>query len=257
MANMDNMTCLLNETGEPDKITLLPFWAFNELTFIAACGMLTNLVNISVFLNPKLKEKSYSYMLATSVSNFFYLSLLFVAHMFIFCLCSVGESYFAAVYVIIIVDYLTSSLAVFRICVEIMLTFHTYCILAYKKRIESISHRLIIVTLFLLSLVYYSPVLFLKNINENIHPDGSVTYSPDLNPFGQSLASQVIIVTLQAIRLILENVVLAFMNFLTIIKFRQRFLQRKIVQINFKMASNALSDVNGNQKKQFASSFLY
>jgi len=50
------------------------FWAMFTWVLPAICafGVITNFINIIIFFNKDLKENIYSYMLAYSVSDFFY-----------------------------------------------------------------------------------------------------------------------------------------------------------------------------------------
>lgn len=226
-----------------DQTNLIKFWELGRL-MTAAFGMVANLINICVFLNPRLKRDSYKYMLTSSVSNFFYLTSLFVANLIVYCNCSCNETYLAALYTIAVIDYLSSCLAIFRIFLEITLTCHIYCVLTDVKWIHSISTRLVIVVLFLFSLVYYIPVLFFKDIKRDFNINTlSIVYSAELNEAGKSILGRTTIILLQLIRLILANVVLAFINFSTLIKFKKRFIRKKVGILI--IANFMYSDKNG------------
>jgi hypothetical protein len=50
-------------------------WPLLFIPSICVFGLVTNLINIAVFLNPQMKDFSFKYMLASSLSDFLYLGL--------------------------------------------------------------------------------------------------------------------------------------------------------------------------------------
>jgi hypothetical protein len=67
------VSALVAIVQEPSTETQI-FWAMFTWVLPAICafGVVTNLINIIIFFNKDLKENIYSYMLAYSVSDFFY-----------------------------------------------------------------------------------------------------------------------------------------------------------------------------------------
>lgn len=140
-------------------------------------GMATNLINISVFLSPNLKDTCYRYMLANSINNFMYLSFNLIATFFIYCNnCPSSQTYIAALYAISIVEYFTSCLAIYRISVEIVLSFQTYSILTKRNGLSKISYKLILTILFIASLFYYIQLTFAYTIIRIENPNGPDIY---------------------------------------------------------------------------------
>jgi hypothetical protein len=215
--------------------------------------MATNLINVFVFLNPILKEKSYKYMLSSCISNLCYTTMLTVWWIFIVSK-QPNTSYFVAFYEIAIFDYLTSSLAIFRILIEITLTLQTYCILDNNKCFDLVSYKLVIFILFLISLVFYLPVCFYKNITVTTDATaGRQIYAASVNSFGESATAHTLIIILQSVRLCLVNVVLTVVNLFTFLKFRFRYLNHRIGMVNHE--NNSLTFNNQGQSRSLYALF--
>ncbi len=77
--NLSAVTAIISIYKKPSLDTEI-FWAMFTWVLPAICafGVVTNLINIIIFCKKDLKEDIYSYMLAYSVSDFFY--TFFVRH---------------------------------------------------------------------------------------------------------------------------------------------------------------------------------
>lgn len=194
---------------------------------ISVFGMCTNTINIMVFKDKSLKDPSYFIMLLFAVNNTLYL---FLISFMIFLRCgSVCEGYqrllVSNVYLLVFVEYLTSSLAMNGIFLELLLSLQRLKMLM-NKRTCSLHHNgkrklLAPVLLFIISLVYYLPVLFMKKIQR-----GSIGYVLISTEFGKSFASQVIISTLSIIRLCLATWVLFIVNMITVLRFNKYIMYK-------------------------------
>lgn len=103
---------------------------FPLLCFI---GMILNLLNIVVFLDKRLKyRKQFTYMLAISITDFFYLGLLTFSFMDHCGTCYVSNTYGMQLYMLIVVDYLSLSLAFFCILIDVYLSLERIFILQSK-----------------------------------------------------------------------------------------------------------------------------
>lgn len=205
------------------------------LSTICIFGFLTNLTNIVVLMNHRIKNISFKYLLATSSSDLFYLSLSIY--------CPENTSYFTQVYFIYIGHYFTSCLAIFNIFTDITLSLICYSVLKNKTYLQSLNYYLVIGCLFLLSLVYYSPVLFFFKIQQIIVQQNDTLSSPDgyrviNNSFGSSIYGKIIPTILSSIRIILAMFVLTSINIMNIIEFRKRYSNR------FKKAIYDISESN-------------
>ena len=124
------------------------------LILICLLGIFANSVNIAVFVMPKMKDSSFKYMLATSISNMFYLKLTLIGFLISCDSCTLKSSYFTQLYLILVDDYLTSVLAIFSIITDNILSIQRYLILVNNSLFQRVLH---IWTLFLI-------FIFLGNI---------------------------------------------------------------------------------------------
>ena len=94
-------------------------WGYLLLPAICIFGFLNNLINIIVFLNSKMKDISFKYLLAISISDLLYLfslSYLFISQ----CVdCPLHNTYFTHLYDFILFHYFAPSLAIFCIFTEL------------------------------------------------------------------------------------------------------------------------------------------
>ena len=151
---------------------------------------------------------------------------------------------------ILIDDYLTSSLAIFVILIEIALSFQRYFILTNQTFFLNVleSYVKVFSILFIFSLAYYLPMLFRKNIlrtqvnyyslNTSILVETLQVYSIVETDFGASSLGHWIPVALTVIRIILGTVVLTAVNVLNAIKFEKRI--RKKINLKLKVAATAV-----------------
>lgn len=190
-------------------------------------GMITNFINICVFLNPKLKDTSYTYMLTISITNFFYQSFLFVSYVFM-SIPITQSTYFVNLYSIVVPQYLTVCLAIFRIIVEITLSLHTYCILINKNWMNRIPSKVLLPIFFLVSLLVYAQLPFTSAIGSSTDQNGIVTYFQQPTDFGISALAKTIGVINTLLRILLAVLVLTIVNVLNVIEFRKRFNSKRV-----------------------------
>jgi hypothetical protein len=216
-------------------------WGYLVLPSLAIFGFLTNLINIIVLLNPKMKDISFKYLLAISISDLSYLFLCSYAFVYICPDCPLGNTYFTQIAVIYSSNYLTSVLAIFNIFLAIYLSLIRYSILKNKKYFQSLNIYLVIASLFFISLIYYSPVLFFskiipiiqQNINNNItviENNDYIEYKVIKTSVGASLYGKVTPIILSVIRLILAILIETSINIMNVIEFRKRYSNRFLRQ---------------------------
>lgn len=204
---------------------------------ITLFGLVSNFINIIVFSNSKLKDSSYRLMLADSVIHFVYLVFTGCGAAF-YCvsICEVTSSYANKFFQLYFTDYLTSSLAIYSIFVEIYLSLQRLFIISNKKTLQNLSHKIVLSILFVLSLLFYMPNIFLKNIvsvergvsiqsiDVNVsYSNKTVSFSLTTSIFGKSIYGKIIPVILTSIRIFLSIIVLSLINILTAIKFKKHF----------------------------------
>ena len=178
---------------------------------ICLFGFFTNLINLTVLLSSKMKDVSFKYVLAISLSDLIYLTLegyKFIVSCSDDCSPLINITYLTQLYDYTIFHYICSSLAIFCIFIDIFLSLIRYSILKNKTYLQSISCYKIIGFFIFISFHYYSPLLFYnpiqKNNNNNITP-----------------------IILQSIRIILAMFVLTSINIINVFEFRKRYSNRE------------------------------
>ncbi len=83
-------------------------WGYLIIPAICIFGFLTNLTNIAVLLNPKMKDISFKYILATSISDLIYYDLILESYsFFVLCTdCPLHNTYFTQFYDFIVFHYI-------------------------------------------------------------------------------------------------------------------------------------------------------
>lgn len=215
-----NINSSNNNTDSENFIGLK--WSSYMWIIISLLGIITNFINICVFLNPKLKDISYNYMLSNSITTFFYLIFLFMDSFFVVCInCQSSQTYFASIYNILINGYFTSCLAIFRILTDVTLSVRTLQILKNKKWLEKVSYKWILTIWFVFSLIFYAPQVFAYDICAK--QSSIQSYYMVLNNFGRTIYYVIITNIETSIRLFLAVIVLGAVNVLNVVEFKKRF----------------------------------
>ena len=210
---------LENSENESDLV-----WYRNLSLMICSVGIITNIINISVFLNPALKEACFKYMLAISITSLLHLNLLNFYPFFIYCSCPTSQTYFAALYTFIVRNYLGPCLSTFRIICEISLSFHFYAVLTNKRRFNWLKSKYWILVTLAISFGYYLPVPLLNQIIEQPTLDNqSFDYFVTLNSVGKTTFGRITKLVCNMVRLLLTLVVLTSINVAMIIKLSDRY----------------------------------
>lgn len=210
----------MNQTSNPSVFIGLTASSYVKIV-ISVFGMLTNLVNIIVFLSPKLKDVSYRLMMSKSVANIVYLAVAFELEIVVNCVnCAWSGSFISVWDNIAFGIYFLSCLAVFRILIDIAISIYTYCILINKPYNRSLI--LVLVILFVVSLLYNLNKVFMLTALQLPNQK----YILMLTSFGLSYASQVIQIVTTVFRIFLAVVVVSLINLANVIKFSKRFKSR-------------------------------
>ena len=137
-----------------------------SLVKLSACvlGTITNALCIAVFLSPKMKDISFKYMLAQSISDFIYLFSLSFQLIEFSAKDSITTSLLFQIYSVVIDAVFTSFLGIFYVFVEVLISIQRYFIMKNKAFLSRVSHKKLIAFLAALSIVYYIPCMFLYQI---------------------------------------------------------------------------------------------
>lgn len=223
---LNNITTTLS----PSVILLSGFtWSSLSKVIVSGFSILTNLINIAVFLHPKLKDTSYKYMLLISISNFFYSLFSFINNITSTCTtCSTIGTFFAAFASLYLSLYAAAVLAFFRTTTECTVALYTYCILTnhawLTPRVNS--YKLIATGMFLFAATLYSFTLFGISIGGVVDANGNTQFSSIRNSFALSQYYSNFSIAVNSIRLSLVAFVLTALNILNLIEFRKRYKTR-------------------------------
>ena len=209
-----------------------------------ACGFasVTNVVNILVFMSPKLKDPIYTFMLVNSIAEFLISSFSGVGVAFTCGAACTGnlQTRFGQVYVKWILNYSSRVLAVYNIQNEMFISFQRLMLIKNKKFFRDTSVALILTVLFVVSVFYYLPLLFMNEIVQTYSPlvhlhnstqidldKSSAIYVTVLTSFGSGLAGKVVTAILTIIRILFATVFLFLVNGVSAFEFRKHIIKKR------------------------------
>jgi hypothetical protein len=154
------------------------------------------------------------------------------------------KNLFFALYYLVIAEYLTSCMAMFNLFIQIFLSIQRILIVTNKKFLQNASICKVILTLLLLSLIFYIPVLtVLTIVNEKYNTKANnesldeSLYSVVSTDFGKSSAGTSVKTLVQVGRISIATVIFGIVNFLNYIAFR-RFLNKRTKLLSVCKSSN-------------------
>jgi hypothetical protein len=224
------------------------------LMVLRGFGVLTGFLNVSVLVNPKLKDPLFKYLLVISIVDTTY-SLMIYFLSFLNSLCfplrhEICGPIFLLIFRVLFMlmsDFLTSSLAFMNILLEIFLTLQRVLMITNTRSVlRDASVARVCWTLFSVSVLVYFPFLFTNKV-ERVVPTSSWSpwmsgnsssgyeYRRVKSEFGNSTYAFWFQVTVNVIRMCLVLVVLPILNCLAIIKFhayfQHKYITRKISKL--------------------------
>lgn len=204
------------------------------IPLICLFGILTNILNIAVFLHPKMKDVSFKYMLALAVSDVLYLSFL-SASFIIYCKnCVASQTIGYVIYFIVIFYYLTGSLALFDILIENFLSIQRYLLIQNKPFPTLISYKLIIIILCSISFIICLIVPFCFEIIET-KTSNKYLYSIVKNRLCKTSNGKFTIIIFGFLRLGLGTGLLSLLNVLNVIALKNRLQTKLKNRVNGKL----------------------
>lgn len=194
-------------------------------------GLITNALNIAVFLHPKMKDVSFKYMLIISISNLVY-SVLMSPIMFLFCNgCSLNQTYAAQYIRIINYYFLSFFLQYFISFCELLASFHRYLILRNSSIGHKFPHKLVVSILFLFSILIHLNELFgNKIVQTNYHLNGSfvnTVYTTERGVFGLSTIGKIIPSIQATLKTIISTGLLTAINIGIVYEFSKKIKKRR------------------------------
>ena len=146
---------LSNTTTASENIFFMP-WILEMVPIICILGVITNLTNIIVFLNPLLHDRTFKYMLANSISDLIYLSFFITDFYFLgeFCTkeCPITGTFAAQMFFFLVDDYFSSVCAFFCLLVDIVLSLERLFLVKNKPYLTQISQAIVIPVCIVISL---------------------------------------------------------------------------------------------------------
>jgi len=200
-------------------------------------GVITNSINTAVFMHPEMKDPSFKYLLAASISNLIYNGL----HLSFFicsCVnCLDKRSFYKLLYGLIALDFGGRAIALFSILIEIFLSIQRYMVLKNKLYLKDTTHKWLIFVLFLASLIYWTPLLLFEQIvpanfsnqTNNMTFQG---YKLSKNERGLSIFGKVTLTVLQILRFFAGSIVVSIINSINVWEFRKRYSKKNLIQMS-------------------------
>ncbi|RNA41799.1 hypothetical protein BpHYR1_025161, partial [Brachionus plicatilis] len=209
-------------SGNPENVLKAIEIIFSLMGLI---GILTSIFNAIIFWNLRQKDQIYKFYLFSSLADSFYM-LMISSYVLFSCGNSCenlnAKELYRHVYMIAIDDYLSSCLAIYTILIELFITSQRYSMFTANSVLQSQRPNIVMLLTCAFSLVYYTPVLFLKKIVYL----GNNEYNTEYTKFGLSEAGRVIPIVLSTIRLFIASILLLVINIFTLVKF-QKYLNKK------------------------------
>jgi hypothetical protein len=235
---------------------ILSDWQKQTTMVLRLLGIIASLLNVSVLASPRLKEPLFKYLLVMAVVDMSY-SLLVqtLSTVYNLCfpvrtnVCGPGLELTALFLFIIVSDFLTSSLALMNILLEIFLTLQRVIMITNKRsKLRGFSVTRVCWTMFGVSLLLYFPYILMHKIekvasmpisaeaNNNTilrTSNGSnYHYRKTMTEFGGSALAFWFRVTVNVIRVFFVVVILSVLNCVAICKFNAYFSRKLTMKQN-------------------------
>jgi len=201
-------------------------WSGYISSIVCLFGLVTNALSIWIFFSPKLKHVLYKLMLAKSIGSFAYLTISLITEFVSYCVyCDWSSTYFTALYTLVFNIFISSSLTIFRLFIDVTISLQLYCILANKNWLGKVSLSWILVILGVFAIVYYIQNPFTYEI---IQVPGQNMFYLLSTKFGLSEANKILTIVQMFVRLFLGVIVVGLVNSVNIILFKRRYMNRVI-----------------------------
>jgi hypothetical protein len=199
-------------------------------TLITIFGVLTNFINIIIFSDKKFKDKTFTYLLYFSISEFLYQFLLILSTI-TFCgnYCSDSFRYSLIPQLIKLYsdEFLTSCLAIFSISIEITIVFLRYLVVSNKSFCKIIKEPFkFSIILFFISFLFYSPIIIAERIIKK-YADQNIYHV--VNTMDGKLYRYYSYITV-IIRGPICTMLLTVINLITLINFRKQMDKKKAIR---------------------------
>lgn len=214
-----------------DNISSLSLWIITLFAITTFFSFFTNFLNIIIFSNPQMKDSSFIYLQAISISNFLYASFLAYGGI-LFCNdCYFNFVYETQIYRIIMYYIFSNGLNMFSALCDLVISLHHYFILKNKNFLKDTSHKWILLGFVVFSILSEGSILFSYDIqmkffiaNDNFTFNEQVAYSTVLNSFGGKIFYVQIIES--AVKIFIHNILLSIISLFNMFEFHKRYSQK-------------------------------
>jgi hypothetical protein len=173
---MNSTSILSSQNGTKTTFDIDGFFFTYIYSSISICGCITNGINIIVFMNNDFKNNNvFVYLKVHSFVEFLYLfsiCLIAIPSCGNYCLSSVNKKSLFSIIISLYLDYyLSSSLAIFAILIEITICLQRFLIISNSNRfgfIRNGSAVHVLIALFIISLLYYMPEFAFYKIKSQV-----------------------------------------------------------------------------------------
>ena len=197
-------------------------------------GVVTNIISVIVFMNPKLKDTSYRLMMSKSTANAIYLAISFEIELLSNCVNCEWSGSFGVIWNQIAFGVVVLSvLAIFRVLLDVAISVYTFCILINKPWPGKYTYIAVLLLIGVLSVLYSLQKAFLLTIIQL--PSGKYMYS--YTSYGLSSTSATIQIASSCVRIFIAVVVVGAINILNMVKFSLRFKSRIFATVTSKHSS--------------------
>jgi hypothetical protein len=197
-------------------------------------------ISIVVFAHPNLKDPAFKILLTVAIVDFSYMCLLLLNRvMDMYCepmpfMCGSNAQLFAFITDQLIMNYLTSCMAIYSILCEIFLTVQRMFLIKNKFLLKNVTVRTVGPIFGITSLIYYSPYWFAYDFvtTNKVYVYRNQTYlewNLVANDFGNSDAGKWLLSALGIFRMLLVLVVLLVLNIVSAVVFRNHFSKRAML----------------------------
>lgn len=242
-----NITDLFsNATNTQNQTVIVTYtlvWYQFVYSSICFFGATTVSINISVFVNKKLTDRTYTFLLIESIVDMLYICMMGFSSV-INCgtpCQSRSNTLWALIIRYGLYEYLTSCFAINNILIQIYLSLDRLLIISNRSQtiFQKLGLKPTISAIGLFSLAYYSPVLFIRKYVAL----GDGTWKLFLTDFGMSKAGRLIPGVLSTIRLILVTICLFSINMITFVKFKRHVNKKSKLTFNPSQISKSAGSI--------------
>lgn len=222
-----------------DNLTSTSKLAIATFSICSGFSSITNLLNTLVLFNSKMKDVSFTYMLAISISNLLF-SIFVSFGSALFCNeCHLNYVYQSQLYRILVFYVTINALNLFSVLCDVTISLHRYFILKNMKFFSDKSIKWLFLAFTIFSLICELNILFSYDILKKIYSSSknstivyAISYSSSVNVFGKE--TTYFTITEAAIKVFFNIILLSFLNFVNLYEFQKRY--NKKIKFKYKSA---------------------